>query len=264
MDTYFLNEFKRQASFFIKDKIKAARLALFDVTPAQLLTEEATNGDPKIPDTRTMRPISRAAFEVDDYWRIVDILHKRLMKYDRQNWRAAYQAIILLEHLLTHGPSRVVEEFQDDRDIIRDMANFYYVDEKGFNWGLSVQNKAGKVLKMIEDESFLKEERVRERKLAIGIKGFGSFCQRPTISAEESLQDANSEKYLRCNSHFCDYQRNEDALLFSDDERMPKAQEIRNRRRDLTSEKTAQNSDSVEDDHPFYDKEHQAQVSLLS
>ncbi|KAJ0458445.1 putative ENTH domain-containing protein [Helianthus annuus] len=62
------HELKKQASFFFKEKIKTARLALTDVTPAELLTEEATDEDAWPPDTRTMGLISRAAFEVDDYW----------------------------------------------------------------------------------------------------------------------------------------------------------------------------------------------------
>jgi len=41
------------------------------------MTEEATSGNPWAPDSRTLRSISRAAFELDDYWRIVEILHKR-------------------------------------------------------------------------------------------------------------------------------------------------------------------------------------------
>lgn len=41
------------------------------------LAEEATNGNPEGPDARTLKMISKAAFEVDDYWRIVEILHKR-------------------------------------------------------------------------------------------------------------------------------------------------------------------------------------------
>ncbi|XP_042476880.1 uncharacterized protein LOC122058318 isoform X3 [Macadamia integrifolia] len=90
MGTPFFHELKKQASFFLREKIKTARLALTDCTPAQLddhfwvglvgferLTEEATNENPWAPDTRTMGLISKAAFEVDDYWRIVDILHKR-------------------------------------------------------------------------------------------------------------------------------------------------------------------------------------------
>ncbi|KAJ6900371.1 Epsin domain [Populus alba x Populus x berolinensis] len=65
MGSPLLHEFKRQASSFLKEKIKTARLALTDVTPTE--------------DRRTMGVISRAAFEVDDYWIIVDILHKRFI-----------------------------------------------------------------------------------------------------------------------------------------------------------------------------------------
>lgn len=43
------------------------------------MTEEATNENSWPPDTRTIGVISRAAFEVDDYWRIVEIMHRRLM-----------------------------------------------------------------------------------------------------------------------------------------------------------------------------------------
>lgn len=41
------------------------------------LTEEVTNGNPWSPDAPTMSIISHAAFEVDDFWRIIDIIHKR-------------------------------------------------------------------------------------------------------------------------------------------------------------------------------------------
>lgn len=41
------------------------------------MTEEATNENPWPPDTPTMRVISRASFEVDEYDRIVEILHHR-------------------------------------------------------------------------------------------------------------------------------------------------------------------------------------------
>ena len=41
------------------------------------LTEEATNGNSSAPDTRTLKAISKAAFEVDDYFRILEILRSR-------------------------------------------------------------------------------------------------------------------------------------------------------------------------------------------
>ncbi|KAL2541723.1 ENTH/VHS family protein [Abeliophyllum distichum] len=135
-----------------------------------------------------MRLISRAAFEVDDYERIVHILHERLSKFDTWNWRASYKALILLEHLLTHGPQRVADEFESDQDVIREMESFRYVDEKGFNWGLSVQKKSERILNLLEDRPYLKEERAKARKLTFGIKGFGSFGKWPAESEPKRSQ----------------------------------------------------------------------------
>lgn len=250
-----LHEFKKQASFFFKEKIKIVRMVLTDVTPAEILTEEATDGDSLAPDSPTMGLISRAAFEVDDYWRIVHIMHKRFWKFDKENWRASYKALILLEHLLTHGPARVAEEFECDKDVIKQMSSFQYVDEKGFNWGSSIKEKSERILKLLDhDRTFLKEERSKARKLTSGIKGYGSFCQRSCI-ANGSLNEPKFETYLRCNSHFNERRNcNEDG--------------------NLVPEKLTQNSNhwsSVEDAgnrmdnfHPFYQDENQTKTSLLS
>lgn len=205
MGTPSFLEFKKQASFFFKEKIKTARLALTDVTPTELrvshffdnyfdytlicfisktcfricninifpmydsftlcrMTEEATSGNPWAPNTPTLRSISKAAFELDDYWRIVEILHKRyfflalfllivnyfyvsqpimdetiwykflnrFVEFEKKNWRASYNSLIVLEHLLTHGPKSVADEFQSDKDFISQLIGFQYIDEKGY------------------------------------------------------------------------------------------------------------------------------------
>ncbi|KAF7849793.1 hypothetical protein BT93_L0279 [Corymbia citriodora subsp. variegata] len=186
------DEFKKRASLFLKEKIvKTVRLKLTDVTPAEILTEEATNGNPRPPDTRSMAIISHAAFEVDDYWRIVEILHKRLVQFDRKNWRVTYKALIVLEHLLTHGPQRVAEEFQSDKDVIKEMKDFQYVDEKGFNWGARVGNLSERVQNLLDNDEYLREERERARKLTRGIQGFGSL-QRLSSTDTSGFQDCSS------------------------------------------------------------------------
>ncbi|KAK2637517.1 hypothetical protein Ddye_032309 [Dipteronia dyeriana] len=194
-------KFKTQASFYLKEKIKTARLVLTDVTPAELLTEEATNGNPWPLDTQTMGVISRAAFEVDNYWRILEILHQR--------FEASYNALVLLEHLITHGPKRVAEEFKSDEDVIRELLrnNFQYIDEKGFNWGLRVRKLSERILELLEsDQAQLNEERSRARKLTRGIKGFGSFRQRCSTTNESCLGDySSSTSYGRCNSDQLEY-----------------------------------------------------------
>ncbi|CAO2824939.1 unnamed protein product [Amaranthus hypochondriacus] len=179
-------EFRKQASFYIKEKIKTARLVLTDVTPAQLMTEEATSSNPWSPDSRTLGLISKAAFEVDDYLRIVEILHNKLSKFDKKSWRESYNALLVLEHLLTHGPESFAEEFQTDKSIITNMENFLLVDERGFNWGLVVRKKSERVLKLLEKGSLLKEERENARKLTREIKGFGSFSSKTTSPHTQS------------------------------------------------------------------------------
>ncbi|GER37225.1 ENTH/VHS family protein [Striga asiatica] len=195
------HELKKQASFFFKEKIKSARLALTDVTPAQLLAEEATNGDPGCPDARTLKMISKAAFEVDDYWRIVDILHRRLVRFEKMNWRPSYKALIVVEHLLTQGPERVAEEFQIDSEAIKKMESFQYIDDQGFNWGLNVRKKCERVLKLLEKGPLLKEEREKARKISRGIQGFGSFCSR-NCSPQDTLREPSfARSYSESNHH---------------------------------------------------------------
>ncbi|XP_019151264.1 PREDICTED: ENTH domain-containing protein C794.11c-like [Ipomoea nil] len=291
MDAPLLHEFKRQASFFLREKIKTARLALTDVTPTEILTEEATNGDLGAANVQAMRLIARAAFEVDDYWRIVDILHKRLMKFSKRNWRESYKALTLLEYLLTHGPESVADEFQSDEQVITEMISFQYVDEKGFNWGSSVQKKSERVIRLLEDRSYLKEERTRERKVTNGINGFGSFCKN-SVSEEETMKDATSQRYLRCNSHFCkNLISEEESTKDATSERYLRCNshfcknsvseegDMENKTMFLNKQsrshgeyhKTADENDqngwgltSARDHHPFFEKGSHSRLSLLS
>lgn len=78
-----------------------------------------------------------------------------------------------------------------------------------FNWGLSVQNKSEKVLKLLEDESYLKEQREKARKVTTLIKGSGSFCQRSS-NDPYSKEYSTFASYGRCNSHHSTSQDKED------------------------------------------------------
>uniref|UniRef100_A0A0D9V7M5 ENTH domain-containing protein n=1 Tax=Leersia perrieri TaxID=77586 RepID=A0A0D9V7M5_9ORYZ len=216
---FSFHELRRQASSYLTDKIRSARLALTDVTPTQLMTEEATSGDASPPNVKTMSLIARQAFEIDEYVRIADILHKRFARFDRRQWREGYKALLLLEHLLTHGPRSVASEFQRDKDVIEQMATFQHIDEKGFNWGMTVKGKSERVLKLLERGPFLEEERERARKIAREIKGFGSFN---LSSAQPSAVRASMDQgyYGRSNSRFEDRWRREASVDDGDKENL--------------------------------------------
>ncbi|KAG6436210.1 hypothetical protein SASPL_101095 [Salvia splendens] len=272
------HDFKKQASFILKEKIKTARLALTDVTPAQLLAEEATNGDPGGPDTRALKMISKAAFEVDDYWRIVEILHKRLVRFDKRNWRASYKALIVVDYLLTHGPESVAQEFQKERDVITEIGRFQHVDEKGFNWGLNVRRKCDRILRLLEKGPLLKEERDKARKISRGIEGFGSFC----IRTSSTHQESSSKTFERCNSQFnngdvstlVNTRTDDPSPSLSKESSITETYGIRNiilgeTSKPMLNEQRSELSaiytkTSVEDLHPFDETEHLTSQSLLS
>ncbi|XP_062104542.1 uncharacterized protein LOC133815754, partial [Humulus lupulus] len=169
---------KKHASSFLQDKYKIARLAFTDVTEAELLAEEATNEDSCSPEPRTMTRIAEASYAEDDYWRIVDVLHRRLCSVDWKQWRQAYKALVLLEFLLTHGPLDFSEEFVCDIDVIHELGTFQFIDQKGINWGANMQRKSDEILKLLgggksKTTTALKEARLRALKVTKQIHGFG-------------------------------------------------------------------------------------------
>ncbi|KAK6933180.1 ENTH domain, partial [Dillenia turbinata] len=287
MSTPSFRDIKNIASLFLKEKYKTFRSALLDVTEVELLTEEATDDTPSSPDTRTLKLISQAAFEVNDYDRIVKILHKRLSMFDKKRWRTSYKVLILLEFLLTHGPQRVAEEFQSDRDVIMEMGEFEFVDEKGFDWGAAVRKKSQTILSLLKGGQFLKEERARARKLTRGIQGIGgSFCERPM--KEESLKDSSFNTYSRSKSLLMENQGNIDEfrtmnginavmdklennsrpLSNGDDVAFKKYETrtspIRVKSSMQKEEAVAGRNPARQVDHPFNEDEEQSSASLLS
>ncbi|KAK9289087.1 hypothetical protein L1049_017558 [Liquidambar formosana] len=200
MGTLLIDQLKRQASSFLHDKYRNARLALTDVTQAELLTEEATNNDPWGPDARTMTRIAEASYDMDDYWRIVDVLHRRLYRIDWRQWRLSYKALVLLEFLLTHGPEEFADDFQCNIYVIQELGTFKHVDEKGFNWGANMQKKSERILRLLGGGETLKEARLKAIKVTKEIKGFGSPMSSPSSSSSKISRTSSFGSYSTTSS----------------------------------------------------------------
>ncbi|CAM0911491.1 unnamed protein product [Alopecurus aequalis] len=170
MAALFSTRLGRQASGYLQDKYKQARLALGDITPAELLVQEATNGDPCVPDAKTLACIADAAFDIDDYWRIANVLHRRLGSvHDWKEWRPVYKALVVLEFLLTHGPEELPRDFLPTMKALRDLRGFTYTDDKGFDWGASMQRRVDSVVGLLTDADRLRDARHRA---AVGVRSF--------------------------------------------------------------------------------------------
>ncbi|XP_009102627.1 epsin-1 [Brassica rapa] len=188
MGTLWFGEIKKQASLFLHDKYNVARLVLTDVTETELLVEEVTNDDPSSPDAKTMTKIADASFNTVDYWRIVDVLHRKIGKREGEmkKWREAYKAMVLLEFLLTHGPLHLPHDFLYDLDHIRFLSTFQYVDDKGFDWGAKVQKKADQIQTLLLGKEELREARLKALKITAQINGFGNSASFSTPSPPPS------------------------------------------------------------------------------
>ncbi|MBA0629003.1 hypothetical protein Godav_023627 [Gossypium davidsonii] len=191
MGTLLLNKIRKQASCFLQEKYRNARIAFSDVTAAELLAEEATNNDPWGPDARTMTKISEASFNMNDYWRIVYVLHKRLDHIDWKHWRQSYKTLTLLEFLLTHGPTTIAEEFLCDSEVIEELGTFTHVDENGFNWGLNMQKRSEKILELLGGGEALTQARLKALKTTKEIKGFGNTTTPSPPSSSTSSSDSS-------------------------------------------------------------------------
>ena len=92
-----------------------------------------------------------------------------------------------------------------------------YCDIGRFNWGLTVRKKSERLLKLLNNGHFIKEERDRARKLTREIQGFGSFCQRSTPAAQGLLQETpSSPAFDRCNSVYNNHENEENQISYSD------------------------------------------------
>ncbi|XP_057425484.1 ENTH domain-containing protein C794.11c isoform X2 [Lotus japonicus] len=129
-----------------------------------------------------MTRIAEASFDIDEYWRIVDILHRRLYSIDWEQWRQSYKALVLLEFMLTHGPEEFAREFQCYTGIIEELGSFTHIDDKGFNWGSRMQNLSDQILKLLQSGEALKEARLKALKITNEIQGFGSSLNSPSSS----------------------------------------------------------------------------------
>jgi len=58
-------------------------------------------------------------------------IQNRFLKFEKKNWRVSYNSLTVLEHLLTHGPESVAEEFKSDKNVISQMRSFQYIDDTG-------------------------------------------------------------------------------------------------------------------------------------
>lgn len=94
---------------FIKWGQKQVRQFALNLTETEVRVEEATNNDPWGPHGSEMSKIAEEALDSEKYREIMTVIARRLTDTG-ENWRHVYKALLLLEHLVKHGPTKVARD----------------------------------------------------------------------------------------------------------------------------------------------------------
>lgn len=120
---------------------------------------------------------------------------------------------------------------------------------------------------LMEDRLYLKEERARARQLTVGIKGFGSVSQRSLSTNKDIPVHDIVIQRSKTHQYITDHRRGavENEML-EPDEYMTSLLPNNNARNDVNgwSRAFSSHENRMEQDHPFWDKEHHSRISLLS
>ncbi|KAF5729592.1 hypothetical protein HS088_TW21G01759 [Tripterygium wilfordii] len=89
------------------------------------------------PNDQTTKPASDLSFKPTSDVKGLRFGGQFIDKFERKNWRVSCNVLLLPEHLRTHGPLRVAEEFQCHKDVMDEREAFGSSTRKG--WCLNFQ-----------------------------------------------------------------------------------------------------------------------------
>jgi epsin len=159
------------SSFDIKEKFKTVKNVVMQVTPIEAKVRACTSNDPWGAKSTDKAEIAEATYNFEDYKIVMQTIWKRLTDTGK-DWRHVYKGLQLLEYLIVHGSERVHEEAKDSLYTIRSLRSFRYVDEKGKDYGEGIRELAKKMVKFIQDEKAIQEEREKAKQLSGKYSGF--------------------------------------------------------------------------------------------
>lgn len=109
-----------------------------------------------------MNEIADASFDPEAYRQVLGVIARRLQEKD-ERWRCCYKALLLLEHLLKHGPPKIISDIQSSMTVLDRLQRFQYKDENGRDHGANVRHRAKEVAELASDAERLRIEREKAK-----------------------------------------------------------------------------------------------------
>ncbi|PRW45169.1 ENTH domain-containing [Chlorella sorokiniana] len=146
----------------VKTATQKVKKYTLNLTDLELKVEDATSAETWGPHGSTMNEIADAAFDPENYRQIMGVLARRLQERD-ENWRMCYKALLLLEHLIKHGPGKIVGDVQSSASVLERLQYFEYKDANLKDHGVNVRHRAKEILQLVNDPQRLREEREKAK-----------------------------------------------------------------------------------------------------
>lgn len=131
-----------------------------NLSPLEIQVEEATNLDTWGPHGSVMSDISDACFDAEGYKQVLGVIARRLQEKD-ERWRMCYKALLLLEYLIKHGPTKVAQDVASSSSVLNRLQHFEYLDANGKDHGVNIRHRATEICDLVGDPQRLREERAK-------------------------------------------------------------------------------------------------------
>eukprot|EP00045_Choanoeca_perplexa_P008072 m.73855 g.73855 ORF g.73855 m.73855 type:complete len:488 (+) comp14343_c0_seq1:55-1518(+) len=156
-------------------KNKAVDMAM-NYSPAEVKVREATNPDEAWgPHGTIMAEIAKFTYSYEDYPEAMGMLWQRILKNrEGKHWRRIYKGLLVLDHLIRNGSSRVIDSARDHVYDLRQLERFEFLDKTGRDQGINVRQKAKNVCELLSDDDRIRAERKTAKANRDRYKGIGN------------------------------------------------------------------------------------------
>eukprot|EP00002_Diphylleia_rotans_P009612 TRINITY_DN1999_c1_g6_i1.p1 TRINITY_DN1999_c1_g6~~TRINITY_DN1999_c1_g6_i1.p1 ORF type:complete len:611 (+),score=167.81 TRINITY_DN1999_c1_g6_i1:78-1910(+) len=167
--------------FSAKQKLQSIKNTVLNVPEIVQKVEEATSIELWGASSTLMYEIADATFSYQDYNLISGSLWSRIND-PKSKWTIIYKGLTLAEFIAINGHERCHQDLQNHSYEIKKFTTFEFVDENLVDRGLSVREKAKKLMELSSDAKKFQDERAKAEKnrgkyagvSSDGSRGFGS------------------------------------------------------------------------------------------
>ncbi|SCV01095.1 LAMI_0G09318g1_1 [Lachancea mirantina] len=165
------NNLSKLSLYDAKKYFRRAQNVVFNYTEMESKVREATNNEPWGASSTLMEQISQGTYNYREREEILGMVFRRFTEKTSSEWRQIYKGLQLLEYLIRHGSEKFIDDTRANLSLIKMLESFHYIDSQGRDQGINVRNRAQALVKLLADDSEIRNQRKKARETAKKYKG---------------------------------------------------------------------------------------------